>query len=264
MRISEHCYLPGLSQQRHAHGETTCSIVLSGTLRERVGTREQISRPFSMVLKPLDTEHADDFGPSGVRLLRITLSPETSRDALQWARTLRCWRWTHSGPACRPFLQLARAMRGEVPPGELRSRYVERLIWDTLAGLATADRSDVGRAPAKWLASAREALDDAVVPPRLSDLAALAGVHPVYLARQFRRFYGCSTSGYLHRRRVQRAADLLGASQVPLARVSLAAGFTDQPHMCRIFRRETGLTPRQYQAIAGEVPSVQDAGKPIA
>lgn len=50
----------------------------------------------------------------------------------------------------------------------------------------------------QWLARTRERLRDACFEtPRLSDLAKIAGVHPVYFARAFRHRYGCSPGEYL-------------------------------------------------------------------
>ena len=45
---------------------------------------------------------------------------------------------------------------------------------------------------------------------RLSELAKAVGVHPVTLARGFRKAYGCSVGAYLRWLRVARAARALG------------------------------------------------------
>lgn len=254
MRISEDLYPAGTSQPRHAHDVTTVSIVLAGSLRERVGRRERYSRALGVVVKPLGTEHADDYGPDGARLLRLTLSEDAARAAVPWAGSLARWRWMDAGPACRPFLRLARALHN----GPVTYDVMERLACDVLAVLEDAGTDAVGREPPGWLADARAALDDEDTPPRLAQLAARAGVHPVYLARQFRRFYGCSTSEHIQRRRVQRAAALIAAGGLPLARVALAAGFSDQPHLGRVFRRETGLAPGAFRHLARRVSIVQD------
>jgi AraC family transcriptional regulator len=247
MRISEHTYPAGLSQERHYHSEAGFSILLSGTLRERVGRTEEIARPMSIVAKPIGIEHANLFGPTQVRLVRIALSEAEAAEVTPWAPSLASWRWSHTGPATRAFLQVAHVAHNQDAASDH-----ERLVylgWDALAALAIAANTNGAKDPPSWLTKVREALDDTSHPPRLSDLASLADVHPVYLARQFRRFFGCSVSTYVHRRRVQRTAELMALSPEPLSRISYEAGFTDQPHMCRIFRRETGLTPTEYRAI---------------
>jgi AraC-like DNA-binding protein len=41
----------------------------------------------------------------------------------------------------------------------------------------------------------------------------------------------------------------MAASQQPLSDVALAAGFYDQSHMTRVFRRMTGRTPGAHRAM---------------
>jgi transcriptional regulator GlxA family with amidase domain len=43
--------------------------------------------------------------------------------------------------------------------------------------------------------------------------------------------------------RVARARDLLLTSRLSLAEIAVAAGFADQSHLSRIFRRATGMPP---------------------
>ena len=105
-----------------------------------------------------------------------------------------------------------------------------------------------GAAPA-WLQRVRERLDeeDAV---RVGAAARDAGVHPVYLARCFRRWYGCSVAGYLQRVRLRRSATLMHRGAYTLGRVAHEAGFADQAHFGHRFREATGLTPGRFRALA--------------
>lgn len=43
----------------------------------------------------------------------------------------------------------------------------------------------------------------------------------------------------------------LARSQEPLARIALAAGFTDQSHFTRCVRQRTGLTPAAFRNRLG-------------
>jgi AraC family transcriptional regulator len=94
------------------------------------------------------------------------------------------------------------------------------------------------------------------------ETALAVGVHPVHLARVFRRHLGCSVAGYVRRLRLERAATLLSLERSPISAVAHSCGFADQSHLTRALRRETGLTPATFRrlAIRRDVASVQDGG----
>jgi AraC family transcriptional regulator len=97
---------------------------------------------------------------------------------------------------------------------------------------------------AAWLRRVDELLDARFLEPlRLEDVARVAGLHPMHVARTFRAAHGESIAASLRRRRVLWAAERLAAGREPLSAIALAAGFCDQAHFCRIFRKVTGRTP---------------------
>lgn len=257
MNLADTRYAPRLLQPRHAHATTSCSLLLAGSLRERVGRQETIAQPLDIVIKPADTEHSDEFGTAGARLIRITLPANGVGEDVCWSGHLQTWRWVPSSPALRPFLELAVALHAK-PADEPDSRTrVEALAWDALAALAVDGRPVAGGVPPAWLHRIREAIDDSAAPPRVSALARDADVHPVYLARQFRRYFGTSVSAYAQLLRMRRAAQRIAERSEPLSAIACEAGFADQAHMCRSFRRETGLTPGAYRQLTAKVASVQ-------
>jgi AraC family transcriptional regulator len=91
-------------------------------------------------------------------------------------------------------------------------------------------------------------------PLSLADLAATAGVHPVHLARAFREHQGITVAAYTRRLRFERSLRELaelGTSQRSLAEIAQAAGFADQSHFSRTFKKLTGLTPKAYRDRLG-------------
>ena len=71
-------------------------------------------------------------------------------------------------------------------------------------------------------------------------------VGPTYLERVFGRDTGMSVGQYLLGRRVKLAASRLAAGEPP-AEAALAAGFYDQSHLTRHFRRRMGVPPGRYR-----------------
>ncbi|SNX95277.1 transcriptional regulator, AraC family [Geodermatophilus sabuli] len=79
----------------------------------------------------------------------------------------------------------------------------------------------------------------------LSSVAAELGVHPTHLVRAFARRHGLPPHRYLTGRRVDLARRLL-LDGMRVAEVATAAGFYDQAHLTRHFRRMLATTPAAY------------------
>ena len=244
VRVREVAYQPDLRQARHAHQETTVTLVVAGSLRETVGSAQEVARALSIVVKPGDTEHADHFGERGARTVQVGLTVKEAAALREWEPAVRQWRWTHAGPAVPAFLRLLAVLRSSSTDDPL----MEQGVTDVLASLRQV-ADDTRQDPPAWLRQVREEIDDVGAGVRVRAVAARAGVHPVYLARQFRRFFGSSVVSYLQRARVTRAAELIASSSMSLSSVAFQAGFADQSHLSRSFRAGTGFTPGGYAGV---------------
>jgi len=100
-----------------------------------------------------------------------------------------------------------------------------------------------------WLEEAKD-LVHAHFPENLSlaGVARAVNVHPVHLARAFRRHFHCTLGEYVRHLRIEFASRELSMSDTPLVEIALAAGFTHQSHFSRIFKRHTGMTPSAFRA----------------
>ncbi|MEO0408777.1 MAG: AraC family transcriptional regulator [Cyanobacteria bacterium P01_A01_bin.135] len=84
----------------------------------------------------------------------------------------------------------------------------------------------------------------------LQDLAQLVDLSPYHLHRLFRQQVGLPLHQYQISARVARAKQLL-LQGLPLKRVAEEAGFADQSHFTRQFKRLLQVTPGQYQVQSG-------------
>lgn len=83
----------------------------------------------------------------------------------------------------------------------------------------------------------------------LNEISALAGLSSFHLIRVFRSAVGLPPHAYLEQIRIHRSKQLLRDGD-PISHVALTTGFADQAHFSRHFKKMTGVTPGQYQAIA--------------
>lgn len=82
----------------------------------------------------------------------------------------------------------------------------------------------------------------------LDDLAAASGLSKFHLVRAFSRSFGMTPHAFLNQVRVSRARARLRVGQWPVA---AELGFFDQSHFIQVFRKITGVTPKQYAAKGG-------------
>lgn len=81
---------------------------------------------------------------------------------------------------------------------------------------------------------------------KLEDICAAADLSPSYLTRSFKKRYGMTPHAYLVNRRIQYARTRLKRGHM-IADVALDAGFADQAHFQRAFKRVLAATPGQYR-----------------
>ena len=82
---------------------------------------------------------------------------------------------------------------------------------------------------------------------QIADVAGLSGSH---LKMLFRRSVGIPVHQYVIRRRVERAALLLGQGKLPISQVAMETGFAHQSHLAMHMRRILGLSPRDFARLS--------------
>ncbi|GAA3965340.1 AraC family transcriptional regulator [Allohahella marinimesophila] len=80
----------------------------------------------------------------------------------------------------------------------------------------------------------------------LDVLCKRSGYSAGYLIRAFKQHFGLTPHAYLINRRIQLGQGELRCG-IPIAEVALNAGFADQPHFQRTFKRLVAATPNEYR-----------------
>lgn len=83
---------------------------------------------------------------------------------------------------------------------------------------------------------------------RLNELSRIVHVSPFYLNRIFRETIGVPPYTYLLQTRIKQSMELLLQIE-SIAEVGFQMGFSDQSHFSRFFKKNVGLTPRQFLVI---------------
>ncbi|WP_386084036.1 helix-turn-helix domain-containing protein [Vreelandella sp. F11] len=82
---------------------------------------------------------------------------------------------------------------------------------------------------------------------RTIELASLLGLSTSYFSHLFKQTMGVTPLMYVTARRVEAAGQYMLSSECSLSEIALRYGFCDQSHLCRVFKRETGLSPQTWR-----------------
>jgi len=243
--VTETRYGADASLPRHAHEYACVVLVLRGSFQERFDSQERVGEPGMVIVRPAGEPHSDRYLRAGGRCLNIELSP-------RWVAHVRGQLPVLDRSAAfrsSTFAAFGRRLHEELThPDEMSPLAIESLTMSILIDSARAERRGTARGPS-WLRRVKERIQDNFsARVTLEELGSDAGVHPVHLATTFRRFYGVTVASYLRQLRIEYACRELLGSDAPLADIALAAGFADQSHFGRVFKRATRMTPAEYRA----------------
>ena len=246
--------IPEHAIHRHQHDDMHFVLLLAGPYVSDARGMPAVCVEPALLLNPPGTEHRDRFKSLDGLFLTLTMpldawrrfsdGIETPEDPVRLdrhalGRALRLmpelWRWDASSPLAVESI-------------------VSELLVDRKAERAS-ERADA------VLDRVVERLDDALAdPPSIRELAALVDLHPVYLARMFRRRFGQSPSDWMRQRRLHRALSAIARGRA-VAEAASELGFVDQSHLHRCFVAEFGMTPGAFRRLAlgrSEVARIQE------
>lgn len=229
---------------QHTHDRACVAVMLDGSFDLHLTGKAFSCQPASVFTEPAGETHANFIGSGGAHVVVVQPDPGRAELLRPFARFLdRASHSSHPGMAERAS-RLARELDR---PDDISPLAAEGIVLEMLATLARVEAGQVRRPP-PWLLRAQELLHarfNEVI--RTSEVADAVGVHPAHLARVFRTHFRLSMGSYLRALRLDWAARELVRSDASLTAVALAAGFADQSHFTRFFKRHSGLTPSAYR-----------------
>jgi AraC family transcriptional regulator len=239
---------PRLTLPLHSHPRATVAVILRGSFDGLTRSGSHPCPTGSMLTEPAGEAHGNRFAHAGATVFVVQPDPARAELLEPFAALLDRFDYQRdaflSGLALRASGELNAS--DAVAPFALEGLVLELLA--TAARVRNPNGSRIGRRRPLWLDEARDLLhagpDQQL---RVGEIAALVGVHPVHLTRTFRAHYGMPVGAYLRNLRLEQAAHALADSTSSIADIAAQAGFYDQSHFGRTFKRQYGLTPHEYR-----------------
>lgn len=247
--LAAYAYVP------HRHDTYAIGMTLAGVQRYTYRKSRRESLPGEVVVLHPDEVHDGEAGTGDGLLYRMLyLRPEAIGDALAGrARSLPFVRHGHSKDP-----RLAKAVLRAVedfrrPLEALEADDVVLGIAEALLALDDSAVSKSQRATGVTAAIRRaRVLLDGAGPARVTSrsLEDETGLTRFEVARQFRRAFGTSPYRYHLMRRLEWSRERLRDPGARLADIAVDAGFADQAHFTRQFRRTFGFAPGLWRSLS--------------
>lgn len=262
IRIVETLHGANTHLAEHAHDDVTIDVLIDGEMVEHIGRRTMARPPYSLLIKPAATAHANTYG--GVTTRSVVLQCAlTSPILAEWRGPMLSEPKLVDGERARAFVNILSALlKACDAPEALFVSETAALALESLARSGGQARRVTARTSDKALKAARDALLDAEGHTDLASLAARCGLGPSAFTHAFRRRFGCTPSALVRRWRLECAVPLLLDRTLSLSMIAARCGFADHAHFSREFRRLVGRSPRDVRSSPEPVRQlncIQDA-----
>lgn len=245
-RFTEKAYSSRAMLPTHAHELSHFCFVLKGNYKESIAGKLFERGPTALVYYPPDVSHAEEHFCHGRHFLVEVDSKVLEKVRDYGARLSEPVLLCGDAP-----LWLAARMYREFSHRDGFSRLVlESISTELLIVASRRATRKPERKPPPWLKQVKDYLrENFSDPPSLDDLAQAVDIHPTHLARVFRQFEHYTVGDYIREVRINYARQRMLGSNELLVEIALAAGFADQSHFTRSFRRVTGMTPTEFRRV---------------
>jgi AraC family transcriptional regulator len=244
--VTDAWFPPGTVLEPHTHDRTIFAVMLDGSFDSAIAHRRLECTPATVWTEPREERHANYIGRAGAHVLVVQPDPARVDLFASFAtltdevRLLR-----HAGIAAdarRVFAEMD--VDDSLTPLAIDSLVLTMMTAATRSGCKTGYR----RALPPWLARAQAMLHAGFREGvHLAEVATAVGVQPSHLAHSFRRHFRTTVGAYVRSLRLDWALEQVARSEMSLAEVAVAAGYSDQSHLTRECSRMRGVSPGEYR-----------------
>jgi AraC family transcriptional regulator len=244
--LIEALYPPRLRVSKHSHETANFCIALQGTCSELYGRTLREYRPLALDFLPAGHAHSLTFDDVPLRCLTVEVATHTLNSVREYSLALDESLHCYGGPLALLLTRLYNEFLQEDTASPLA---IEGLMLEMLAAVSRKQIDVPKPRPPRWLQQAKDMLHARFLDDlSLSAVAQAAGVHSVHLSREFRRHYHSTVGEYIRKLRIEYACKEMSNPDVSLAEIASAAGFADQSHFARTFKRVVGMTPAAFRS----------------
>ena len=255
--LTETLYAPNAELPKHSHEAAYFCLVLQGTYVEAYDKQSRVCQPLTLIFHPAEEVHSDRFQDAGGRCFNVQVKQGWLARVREHSALFDSSTHFYGGLTTTLGMSLYREF---CQIDEASPLAIEGLALEIVASASRQSKNGSLGIRQRWLDQTRQIIQERFTEHlSLAEIAEWVGVHPVHLAREFRKRYQLTIGEYVRQLRVDFVCRELSRSSASLTEVALKAGFSHQGHLSRTFKRITGMTPAEYRRLERFANSVQES-----
>lgn len=241
--LVEESYERPFDYPKHEHEQSYFMLTNHCVYREKLGSRTFHHPPNTVLWRPPTISHSDGMTGTNGRSFSVYIKDEFLDNCSDVVSIPNEFSEQNTY-----LVFLANRLRNEFRNWTNGSDLIAEGLVLEMLGYAARKRILADRFPPEWVVRIVEKLEDEYLDRHTNlELANEVGIHPVHLARTFRRHYGRSVGTYLKEIRVHRAMSLILQKELTLAEIAYSTGFSDQSQFTKAFKQIVGITPGAFR-----------------
>ncbi len=231
----------------HTHEDAHIVLATRGAYRSSAWGAPEFCDRSVVIYNPPGTTHQDRFDPISGTIQGRFFTVSIPAERIRFAESV-------GHPPTDPI-----ALRHHAIGATVRKMSKECVRWSPASALVVEGlglellgeiarcRPERSRQAPGWLTAARSILTENHQ-DSIEAVAHQVGVHPIYLARMFRKHFQTSPAEFRREARITRAEGLLRDRRLPIAEIAVRCGFSDQSHLTKAFTKSRGMAPGRFRA----------------
>ncbi len=212
------------NMQPHNHDYLSISLLLSGRLIEHTVTGTTLVKPGSLLIKPQALTHSDIFTEN------CTILSLNVYDWKYYNLDCKNWEIIHQNNTLKYFINL------------INNNDRQKNIYKIKEHLTLKNTE---YSVPLWLKNIKEIIDLHFLETlQVSRLAKEANVHPAYLGKIFKAYFGTGIKSYQKQLKIHYAVSKITNNSGNLTQIAYDSGFSDQSHFSRELKKTTTFTPK--------------------
>jgi AraC-like DNA-binding protein len=217
----------------HDHDFLTVSLLLSGKLIENADMESKIVYPGNVLIKPPALRHGNLFLQDSM-ILSIKIY-----DIDYYKFNYENWMIIQQNSLLKYFLNV-------INSADIKNNL--ELLNDMIK-ICSKTEHCIKKVPKKMELVKQLIETNFLESISISKLANEFNIHPVHLGRSFKSCFGIDIKSYQHQLRIHYCLSNLILKKQNLTQLAYEAGYSDQSHFTREFKKSTDMTPKKITQI---------------